>query len=77
MEEPWGRVVEYFFQYKGRIFGTLLGLIVGILVITLGWLKALYFLVCVGGGYFVGKKIDGKDNLFQQVKKIFSTHNEG
>lgn len=71
MEEPWARI-EYFLQYKGRIFGTLLGFIVGILVITLGWLKAIYFLICVGGGYFVGKRIDGKENLFQQIKKVFS-----
>lgn len=76
MEEPWVRI-EYLLQYKGRIVGTLLGLITGILVITLGWLKAIYFLICVSGGYFVGKRIDGKENLFQQIKKVFSAEERG
>lgn len=76
MEEPRVRI-DYFLQYKGRIVGTLLGFITSILVVTLGWLKAIYFLICVSGGYFVGKRIDGKENLFQQIKKVFSADERG
>jgi len=76
MQEPWTRAFEYFFQYKGRIFGTLFGLIIGIFVITLGWIKAMYFFVCVVGGYLLGKRIDGKENLFKVVKKMFPSNGD-
>ena len=49
--------------YKGRIFSSILGIVTGILVLCLGWIKALSFLFCVLVGYYVGRKFDSGSEL--------------
>ncbi len=53
------QLFKVFLTYKGRIFSSVLGVVTGILVLWLGWIKALSFLLCVLVGYGVGKKLDG------------------
>ncbi|HEY8392044.1 MAG TPA: DUF2273 domain-containing protein [Capillibacterium sp.] len=52
------QLLQIFMSYKGRIFSSLLGIVTGILVLCLGWIKALSFVICVLAGYLLGKKID-------------------
>ena len=43
------QLLQLFLTYKGRIFSSALGVVTGILVLWLGWIKALSFcLLCLG-----------------------------
>lgn len=57
------QLFKLFLTYKGRIFSSALGVVTGLLVLWLGWIKALSFLFCVMAGYFVGKKLDSGNEL--------------
>jgi hypothetical protein len=64
---------EYFpkiYAYKGRIFGSLIGFIAGLLWAFLGFWRAVAFLVCIFIGYFVGKKIDLRGSLRDILSKV-------
>jgi len=57
------QLLQLFITYKGRIFSTVLGVVTGILVLCLGWIKALSFAFCVLVGYWVGKKFDSGSEI--------------
>ncbi|NLY91187.1 MAG: DUF2273 domain-containing protein [Firmicutes bacterium] len=57
------QLLKVLMTYKGRIFSSLLGIVTGILVLCLGWIKALSFLFCVLTGYLLGRKIDSGSEL--------------
>lgn len=71
MEDKTDRFFKVLAMYKSRIFGTILGLIIGILVIGFGWIKALSFLFCVLVGYFFGKRADGEGDFWEKAKDNF------
>ncbi len=76
MEDRWARLLDMLLQNKGRVFGTLLGIVTGALVIKYGWLRAVYFIFCVGAGYYLGKRVDGRESLLQLLKKMFPAQKE-
>lgn len=57
------QLLQLFLTYKGRIFSSALGVVTGILVLCLGWIKALSFAFCVWVGYLVGKRFDSGEEL--------------
>ncbi|NLY88039.1 MAG: DUF2273 domain-containing protein [Firmicutes bacterium] len=76
MEDRWARLYDAVWANKGKIFGVLLGITTGALVIKYGWLKALYFILCVGVGYYLGKRVDNKESLAELLKKMFPASKE-
>lgn len=62
-------------HHSGKIVGTLGGLIIGILIIALGFFKALFVLLCMGLGFFVGKRIDQKEDLMEVLDRILPPGN--
>lgn len=76
MEDRWARLLDAVWANKGRIFGILLGIATGALVIKYGWLQALYFVFCVGTGYYLGKRVDNKESLVELLKRFFPVSKE-
>ena len=74
MEDRWARLFDDS-ATRGR-FWYLLGITTGALVLKYGWLKAFYFIFCVGTGYYLGKRIDNKESLAELMKKIFPAPKE-
>lgn len=70
MDDRWNRLTEFLISYKGRILGGIVGFICGLIVITIGWIQALFFLFCLGTGYYIGKLVDGKNSIRQILEKI-------
>ncbi|HEX2954306.1 MAG TPA: DUF2273 domain-containing protein [Bacillota bacterium] len=70
MDEHWNRLIEALLNYKGRIFGAIVGFVAGLIVINYGWIQALFFLFCLGTGYYIGKLVDGKNSIRQILEKI-------
>ena len=57
--------------YKGRILGSGVGLIAGLIWAFLGFWRAVAFLLCIIIGYYLGKKSDERVSLRDLIHKIF------
>ena len=57
--------------YRGRIIGSLIGFIAGLLWAFLGFWRAMAFILCIFVGYLVGRKIDHKGSLRELLNKVF------
>lgn len=68
----WEKVLLLLLQeHRGKVLGILIGLLAAILVVSYGFLKALFIMICIGLGYFIGKKIDEKQDLDVWLKDVF------
>jgi len=63
LEEAWH-------NHRGKLVGTILGIIIGISILLFGFFKTLFIMICGLIGLFVGKRVDEKDNLMDIVEKI-------
>lgn len=70
MEEFLREYLSKFLNYKGRLFGGMLGFVAGLLWAFLGFWRALAFVLCVTVGYFLGKKIDQRGSLREILSKV-------
>lgn len=54
---------EIWERHSGKIIGVATGLLIGILVIALGFWRTLFLAICVSVGFYIGKKIDDREDL--------------
>ena len=52
-------LIEQFARHRGKVIGTLVGLLFGWMVIEYGIVKTLFVAVCLGVGYVIGSRADG------------------
>jgi len=65
------KLYEVYRHHKGEILGALIGLVVAIIVLLLGILKALFVIFCVVLGYYFGKKLfQDKDYIKNLLDRI-------
>lgn len=68
-------IISQFLNYvnsnKGKSLGTFFGIIVSIMILSLGFFKALFIILCASLGYVIGDKIDEGENLKDLFLKIF------
>jgi uncharacterized membrane protein len=64
LQELWDR-------HRGKILGVFLGLAFGWFAITYGLLKAVFVALCVGAGYYLGKRLDEQWNLRELVRRFW------
>lgn len=68
------RFTDLFFQYwqthRGRMAGVLVGLIIGIMFLTLGFLSTVLLLILMSCGYLLGKKVDDKEDILELLDRI-------
>jgi uncharacterized membrane protein len=57
-------------RFKGRILGSLVGFITGLLWVFFGFWRALAFILCVMIGFYLGKKIDQQGSLRDIINKV-------
>ena len=70
MEEFLRDFLPKLITYKGRIIGSLVGLIAGLLWAFLGFWRAIAFLICVILGFFIDKKIDERGSIRNILERI-------
>lgn len=58
-------------KHRGKTIGILLGLLVALLWISLGFWKMLFIAVCILIGYFVGKRFDNGGSLGDLWRRMF------
>ncbi|HHY91727.1 MAG TPA: DUF2273 domain-containing protein [Firmicutes bacterium] len=61
----------FLMQHGGKVLGSLLGLLFGWLVLTRGLLAAVFLFVCLGAGYWLGKRLDEQQRLSTLWRHLF------
>jgi len=62
---------EFFEHHRGKIIGVALGLAFGWFAIVYGFWKAVFVTVCVGIGYYVGKRVDERIDFAHVWDRLF------
>lgn len=57
-------------DYKGRLLGSGIGLITGLLWAFKSFKAAFVFLLCTLGGYYIGKRMDQKDSISEILSRV-------
>lgn len=55
---------------RGKLVGALLGFVVGWLLLTRGLMATLLLALCVGFGYYMGKKVDEEGDLRELFNRL-------
>ncbi|HQA60129.1 MAG TPA: DUF2273 domain-containing protein [Tepidanaerobacteraceae bacterium] len=66
---------ELWHEHRREIIGGIAGLIIGIIIITLGFFKALFVIFCTLLGYYIGKNVDRKEDIRSLLDKILPPSN--
>lgn len=67
LEECWN-------QHRGKMLGTLFGLLLGVLYLWVGFWRMLVVALLVMVGFYLGKKVDEKENLRDALARILPDH---
>jgi uncharacterized membrane protein len=64
---------DFFRNTQNKIIGAFIGLAIGGLIIAIGLVKALFIVLCMILGYYIGKKKDNHEGILTFFhKKEFS-----
>ena len=55
---------------RWRMIGVIAGLVIGILFLYLGFLQTIFLLLCIGLGFFIGNKLDKKEDLMDFLDRL-------
>ena len=61
---------ELLWEHKGKLVGIGAGLFFGIIYLRVGFWYTLVFVVFVGTGYYIGRKLDDKEDLRDILDRI-------
>lgn len=61
VSELLAQTLEQLLRHRGKVIGTLLGLVLGWMVISYGLFKTLVVVAFLVVGYYIGALIDGDD----------------
>lgn len=63
-------LAEIWQNHSGKISGTAIGLLIGIFIITFGFFRTIFVLLCMIAGYVIGKRIDEKEDIMDILEKL-------
>ena len=69
------RFLEALGDRKGRTIGAIIGFIIAILVLIIGFFRTLFIVLCTWLGYYIGKKSDDRENFKDILSKIIPPRN--
>jgi len=55
---------------KGKFLGGLIGFIIGVFILTIGFFKTLFIFFCTTIGYLIGSKALTKEDIKKLLEKI-------
>ncbi|MEA4903091.1 DUF2273 domain-containing protein [Desulfitobacterium sp.] len=59
-------------EHPGKLIGSILGFLLGLLVVFLGFWKSLVLVLFVGVGFLIGKSQDDHKKLFDWFDRFFN-----
>lgn len=57
-------------EHKGKVFGTIIGLLIGWIVIKYGVLRGLFVFLCVGVGLYIGNIYDNQGDITNVINRF-------
>lgn len=63
-------ITKVFLLHKGKIIGMGMGLVIGIMVLTIGFWKSIFLIFTIGIGYWIGGMSDKKEKFLILLDKI-------
>ena len=67
----WNEILNDLWRvYRGRILGSVFGLFIGAMFLILGFLQTIFLLICISAGFFIGNKIDKKEDLLEWLDRL-------
>ena len=67
----WNEILNDLWRvYRGRLLGSVFGLFIGAMFLILGFLQTIFLLICISSGYFIGNKIDKKEDLLEWLDRL-------
>lgn len=73
--EIFNELIKWVKANMGKTIGGIAGLVIAILVLTIGFFRTLFIIICVGLGIYIGS-VNNKAERFQElIEKLFSSPN--
>ena len=67
----WNEILNDLWRvYRGRLLGSVFGLFIGAMFLILGFLQTIFLLSCISAGFFIGNKIDKKEDLLEWLDRL-------
>jgi len=67
----WNEILNDLWRvYRGRLLGSVFGLFIGAMFLILGFLQTIFLLLCISAGFFIGNKIDKKEDLLEWLDRL-------
>ena len=67
----WNEILNDLWRvYRGRLLGAVFGLFIGAMFLILGFLQTIFLLICISAGFFIGNKIDKKEDLLEWLDRL-------
>ncbi|MFU0801222.1 MAG: DUF2273 domain-containing protein [Xylanivirga thermophila] len=63
-------ILYFLKENKGKVFGILIGLIFGILILSIGFWRSFFLILCVLIGYWIGYSRDNGENFLDFLDRI-------
>jgi len=73
--EVFDDLIEIFLAHKGKLLGLFIGLVIAILIISFGFLEAVFIIFCMAVGYFVGRRMDEKKSFSEIIERLMPPQN--
>ncbi len=69
----WNEILNDLWRvYRGRLLGSVFGLFIGAMFLILGFLQTIFLLICISAGFFIGNKIDKKEDLLEWLDRLLA-----
>ncbi|WP_268760479.1 DUF2273 domain-containing protein [Gottschalkia purinilytica] len=69
------RVISILENHRGKVICSLIGFILAVIILLVGFFKTLFIIACVLVGYYFGSKIDNEENISDILDKILPPGN--
>lgn len=67
----WNEILNDLWRvYRGRLLGSVFGLFIGAMFLIFGFLQTIFLLICISAGFFIGNKIDKKEDLLEWLDRL-------
>lgn len=63
-------LLNLFDKNQGKIIGSLLGLVIAVLILIIGFFRTLLIILFIFAGYYIGKKVDNKEDIIEFLDRI-------